>query len=305
MEEEMSKPFDAATKRLVEADPLAWLRYAGLPGDAAELMDADLSAITSEADRILHVRAPEYLAHIELQASYQTDMGERVLVYSVLAYAKYKLPVQSVVVLLRKEADGPAMSGQAGYAVPDSPDGWVAMRYRVVRVWEKSAQELLAGPLATLPLAPLTNVSRAQLPAVIRRMEERIRAEASAEDAGGLWTSVFLLLGLKYRRDVVRDLLKGVRGMRESDTYLAILEEGEARGEAKGRAEGKAEGKAEGRAEGKAEEARNLVLRLGVKRFGPLASPAREAIERIVSLEELERLAERILEVESWKELLE
>lgn len=97
----MSKPFDVATKRLVEADPLAWLRYAGLPGTTATLMDADLSTVTSEADCILHVNAPEYPAHIELQASYQADMGDRILVYGVLAYAQCRLSVQSVVILLR------------------------------------------------------------------------------------------------------------------------------------------------------------------------------------------------------------
>ena len=91
----MAKPFDAATKHLVEVDPLAWLRYVGLPGTEAELMDADLSTVTSEADRIIHVRGPEYLAHIEMQASYKTDMHVRVLVYGVLAFAKYGLPVQS------------------------------------------------------------------------------------------------------------------------------------------------------------------------------------------------------------------
>ena len=124
----MSKPFDAATKRLVERDPLAWLAYVGLTGERAELI---------EADRIIHVLLPEYLAHIELQATYQVNMGERVLLYNTLAFCKYKLPVQSVVILLQKEADGPAMSGQAGYEVPQSSDGSLLINYRVVRVWEK------------------------------------------------------------------------------------------------------------------------------------------------------------------------
>ena len=46
----MSKPFDVATKQLVAADPLAWLRFLGLPGESAELIDADLSAVVAEAD---------------------------------------------------------------------------------------------------------------------------------------------------------------------------------------------------------------------------------------------------------------
>ncbi len=118
----MAKPFDAATKHLIQTDPLAWLRYAGLPGTQVQLRDADFSTVTAEADRVLHVRTPEYLAHIELQSTYQTDMGKRMLLYNALAYSRYDLPVQSVLILLRKEADGPAMSGQVRCVVPQSGD---------------------------------------------------------------------------------------------------------------------------------------------------------------------------------------
>ena len=48
-----SKPFDAAAKRLVEAGPAAWLTYAGLQGERAELIDAELTTITSQSDRIM------------------------------------------------------------------------------------------------------------------------------------------------------------------------------------------------------------------------------------------------------------
>lgn len=44
----MSKPFDAATKRLIEADPLAWVHFFGLPvligGKRCGQPDADTQA---------------------------------------------------------------------------------------------------------------------------------------------------------------------------------------------------------------------------------------------------------------------
>ncbi|HEY8749106.1 MAG TPA: hypothetical protein VIM11_14075 [Tepidisphaeraceae bacterium] len=49
--------------------------------------------------------------------------------------------------------------------------------------------------------------------------------------------------------------------MKESVTYQAIIEEGEAKGIVKGMVKGNAEGRVE--------EARSLVLRLGNRRFGP------------------------------------
>jgi hypothetical protein len=94
------------------------------------------------------------------------------LLYNVLAYSRYKLPVQSVIILLRKEADGPAMSGKIGYEVPQSQAGSLALRYRVVRVWEKAVEEVLQGGLAALPLAPLANVSENELPAIVKQKED-------------------------------------------------------------------------------------------------------------------------------------
>jgi hypothetical protein len=77
--------------------------------------------------------------------------------------------------------------------------------------------------------------------------------------------------------------------MKESTTYQLILKEG----------------RAEGRAEGKAEEARQLLLRLGKKRFGPPSKDIETDLQNITSLERLEQLAERLLEVGNWQELLQ
>jgi hypothetical protein len=59
-----------------------------------------------------------------------------------------------------------------------------------------------------------------------------------------------------------------------------------------------------GREEGRTEEARALVLRLGSKRFGAPDAQSQMALEAVTTLEALERLADRLLEVESWPELL-
>ena len=70
-------------------------------------------------------------------------------------------------------------------------------------------------------------------PYLTQSMELRFANEASTRDAGIFWTATLLLLGLRFKRDTVLDLLKGVHGLKESDTYMMILEEGEARGEAR------------------------------------------------------------------------
>ncbi len=52
------------------------------------------------------------------------------------------------------------------------------------------------------------------------------------------------------------------------------------------------------------QEARRIILRQGSKRFGPPDARTQAALDAIVSREQLEELAERLLEVESWNELL-
>lgn len=64
--------------------------------------------------------------------------------------------------------------------------------------------------------------------------------------------------------------------MKESTTYQAIL----------------------------ADEAKRILLRMGGKRLGPADADTRAAIESIVDVDRLEQLAERLLDVSSWDELL-
>lgn len=269
----MPKPFDAATKHLIEADPVVWLRFLGLPGEHADLLETDLTTVVADADRILSVTSPDYLAHIELQSTYKTDMDDRVFFYNAVAYYKFRKTVESVVVLLRKEAGGPAVSGRLRY-------GSTSFDYRIVRIWEKSPEELLSASLALLPLAPLSSVSETDLPGLVQRMEVRIDAEAAPEDRDMLWTTTYLLMGLKYTPEFSEKLLQGVRNMKESSTYQFILQEG------------------------REEEGRRMLIRLGTKRLGDPDPKILSRLEGITSLQQLEELADRLLEVETWQELL-
>ena len=52
------------------------------------------------------------------------------------------------------------------------------------------------------------------------------------------------------------------------------------------------------------EEARAILLRLGTRRFGPPSEEACAAMEGITEIERLEGLTDRVLDVESWDDLL-
>jgi predicted transposase YdaD len=283
----MARPFDAATKHLIETNPADWLAYVGLPRAEVEILDADLSSVSAAGDKLLRVReAMPWFLHLELQAGYESDMIERFHFYCVVERRRHRLPVQLYVVLLRPEADGPDVTGAIEYLRPNGTC-YERFEYNVIRAWEKPVEETLQGGLATLPLAPISNVRPEELPAVVRRMDERLSREVSPGEAEDLWTATYLLMGLRYPPEVGRQLLQGVRNMRESSTYQAILEEGRAEGEARGRAE----------------EARRSILLIGRKRLGEPSPDVQARLDALSDVDALERLLGRSLDVETWEEL--
>jgi len=223
------------------------------------------------------------LVHVEFQASADSSLERRLLRYNALLGLDHKIPVQSVVVLLRPEAERGRMRGVLHQQTPDDRQ-YLEFRYLVVRAWEQHVDALLDGELGTLPLAPVSAVTQATLPAVIRRMDNRIQQEATPSEAATLWATTYVLMGLRYPPGLAEQLLRGVRGMRESSTYQAILHAG--------------------RVEGRVEEAHALLLRMGRKRFGPPDERVQAALEAIGSRERLEELSERLLDVATWNELL-
>jgi predicted transposase YdaD len=279
------RPFDVATRRLIESDPAGWLALAGLPIDGpVHPLDSDVATVLAEVDKVLQVDAPSpWLAHLEVQTTHDPVLPRRMLQYHVLLLHRHDKPVVSTVILLRPEADGTEMSGRFEQAGPHCAVT-VTFNFGVVRIWERPVEEFLAGPLGTLPLAPVSAVARDRLPAVIRQMDERVRREASPNEAGEFWASTLLLMGLRYHRSEALRILQRVNDMHVSDTYQMILEEGEAIGEMR--------------------KARSVILRLGRLKFGAPDAATADAIEAIDNLAVLDSLIDRTVSAISWEDLL-
>jgi hypothetical protein len=90
-----------------------------------------------------------------------------------------------------------------------------------------------------------------------------------------------MLGGLRVNRNVARQVFRGVQAMRESDTFMAILEEGEEK------------------------EAKSVLLRLGKKRFGEPDEAIAAHLTAITDLERLHRLQEHMFEATGWHDLLD
>lgn len=292
----MDKPFDNALKLLQKIGPESYAKLLGLKPCKIEYKDTDLSTVSSASDCVLMVDADERTAeHIENQSTYDSTMGERCLVYNVLARKSLGVPVHTTVLLLRQEADGPAMNGILRRSGRNGIQN-LEFRFDVVRIWTIPAEQLFECGVGVLPLAFIGDIKEHELPALVRRTGECLKSQIEPDKALDVWTSIKILMGMRYTESLVDTLLIGVKGMEESVTYQAILREG--------KTEGRAEGKAEGKAEGRAEEARAIVIRLGTQRFGAPNKRTAAAIKSVASLERLEILSDRLLFVSSWHELL-
>lgn len=284
----MPKPFDATAKGMVEVAPPSWVMLSGYTGDKAAVIDADISTVTGASDKVIRVRGPsDWLLDINFQRGPDASVPRRTHLYSTLLEDRHELPVRSVVVLLTRSAYLSSINGRfvRGFAGEKPYD---VFRYKVIRVWKLSPERLLQCGLGTLALAPISNVTEAELPGIIEQMKAKLGGAVAPAAAQDVWTAAYVLMGLRYQRDLVNKLLRGVVEMEESVTYQAIVEEGMAKGLARG----------------KREEARKNLLLLGEKRFGPLPADGALALAVVEELEKLEQLLVRVLDVKSWEELL-
>ena len=277
----MSKPYDAASKELLQLDPAAWAAFVGVvrPPALIELTDSDLSAVTAAADKVVWVRDEvPWILDIEFQGWRDPAAPRQLLKYNALLHDRHKCPVASVLVVLAEGANSPTYTGRYALTSPFGP-AW-EFGYTVVRVWEASADVLLAGPLALTPLAPVANVELGAVPDIIRGVAERAGRESDPEMTDRLLTAVGLLLRLRYGQMTASDLLSRFPELPDMEPFKQFTD--------KGRAEG----------------LRGAIGRQGRKKFGPPTVAHEAALAAVTDLDRLGAMSEKLLEAGGWDELL-
>lgn len=285
-----AKPYDPTLKDLVETEPESWPALLGRPTGPTTVIEADVSTVTGATDKVLHVAGePAYLLHLEFVAGHDAATLPRKLhTRNGLLLDRHDLPVCSAAVILHPGADSPRLTGVYQRHLPGEAEPYLTFRYSVVRVWLLPAESLLTGGLAMLPLAPISAVTEAELPGIIKRIEQRLSGRRARTIAPKVWAAAYILMGMRYSADLAEHLLRGVVSMKESTTYQAIL----------------AEGRAEGRAEGAVAEAKKVLRLQGDDAFGPPDPRTARLIEALDELARLEELLKRVRTAASWQELL-
>jgi hypothetical protein len=282
----MATTFDATLKDMGRESPQGFLATFDRPPTApVRPLNVDLSTVTRAADLILGLGdPPEEIIHFDFQASAAAWKHADLMVYNALLFAHYHVPVHTIVLLLRPEAAHSNMSGTVCYA-PRPGRGKMDFSYEVILLWRRPARELLAADLGVVPLAVLGRLPEGLsledgLAAVVERILERVQKEAP-DRVTKLLTDAFLLAGLRVRRDVAARVFRGVRAMQESDTYLAILDEGQEK------------------------FAKETILLFGTERLGPPDDSIKAELSSVLDLERLRRMVRHAEKAASWREILD
>ncbi len=286
----MSLPFDATLKDMGKVSPRGMLTtFDTAPALPVSLLNVDLSTVTSAADLVFGLGEPlREIIHLDFQASSSRTKHADILVYNALLYRQYLVPVHSIVILLRPQAAHANLKGTVAYA-PRPGKGKMDYGYEVIRLWKRPVAAMLAGDVATLPLAVLGKMPagvklKTGMAGVVQQVIERLLEKAPKDQVRRLLTAAYVLTGLRVPRQVARDLFQGVRAMRESDTYMEILDEG--------------------RDEGRVEEAKKLLLHWGKKSLGVPGKADKAVLAAITDVQRLERLHYHLGDVKTWQELL-
>ena len=267
MEKPVDKPWDDSLRRLVRANPQAFVTW--LLGEAQfikELPDK-LKSWQLEVDALLQTSfdGQDMLLHIEFQTYNDSGMDERLLRYNVLIRGEYHLPVLSCVIYLLRDGN-----------IPKSPLSWIVptgqkvldFYFGNIELGELSPEELLRMDQPGLfPLLPLTKGGARR--EVVDTMFTGLQTSGQTE----LMTIGSTLASLIFNRENKADLGWLHRRLyqmhdilRESPFYQEILKEGRE----EGLEEGLKEGLEEGLQEGKLEAFREVLLAIVQVRFPKL-----------------------------------
>src|SRR5438874_13599906 len=130
----MAMTFDATLKDMGRDSPQGFLAaFDRRPILPVKLLNVDLSTVTTAADLILGLGEPlEEIIQLDFQSSASAWKHADLLVYHALLFAHYRVPVHTVIILLRPEAAHTNLSGAIAY-MPRPGRGKMDFSYEVVR----------------------------------------------------------------------------------------------------------------------------------------------------------------------------
>lgn len=134
--------FDSSMKELIWDDPAAWLERMGIdPAGGVEVLDSDATTLTAASDKVIRVGGDRpFLVDLEPHSYHDAEVVRSLWLRQVALDHRHGLPVLTVLVLLRRQANSPRLRGTYTRQLPD---GRLTNRYhyRVVRLWKEDPED--------------------------------------------------------------------------------------------------------------------------------------------------------------------
>ena len=276
---------DNISKFLIEQysrDFAAWLL-----GEAITLTTINPTELNVEpirADSVMLLQSSAIILHTEFQTVGDETMPFRMADYYLRLKRKFpEQIIQQVVIYLKRTNSN--LVRRDRYQTPV-----MTHQFRVIRLWEEPVEVFLLAP-GLLPLAVLSSASDKE--SVLAQVVRELDAIADPREQSNLVAATSILAGLELEEQTIRQLMRSPV-MRESTMYQSILREG--------RAEGLEQGIQQGLIQGRTVGERALVLKQLTRKLGSLSPEVTTKISAL-SLEELENLAEALLDFTSVSDL--
>ncbi|MEC4985852.1 MAG: Rpn family recombination-promoting nuclease/putative transposase [Oscillatoria sp. PMC 1068.18] len=286
--------YDNACKYLAENYPEDFVRWLlGREVENVEVLKTELSIEPILADSLTFLQAGNLILQVEFQTlPYSSPpIPLRMLDYYVRLKRQYGCGIAQVVIFLQET------TSELAY-IDRYEDTNTYHRYRVIRLWQQDPALFLANP-GLLPLATLTRSDSPEN--LLAQIAQRVATIEESARQQNISACVEILAGLRFEETLITQLFTDDI-MRESVIYQRILREGRSEGRSEGLQQGLQRGLQQGRSEGLQQEARSLVMRLILRRFGTIEPELEAQIEQL-SLSQLEELAEALLDFTALTDL--
>jgi predicted transposase YdaD len=227
----MAKPWDDSLKKLVHADPRAFVNWIVADAHFTGERPYELKHWTLEVDALLEVKVngQDMLLHLEFQTYHDPEMDERLLRYNVLARSEHKIPVLSCVIYLLK--DGEAPSSPLSWSLPNGQQV-LEFHYQSIELGALSPGDLLQSDQpGLLPLLPLTKGGARR--EVVESMFSGLLAARKIELIPIGYTLASLAFSRENRAEqdwLLRRFHEMHDMLRETPIYQEILKEGREEG---------------------------------------------------------------------------
>ena len=268
------KSWDSTLKRLVHADPPAFVQWLVPEAEFIEELPTQIESLQREVDALLSVTYNDHpmLLHIEFQTYNDPTMGQRLMTYNMLLMNVHQLPVLSCVIYLLR--DGNVSQSPLNIFVPT---GYLVhtFNYVSVEIGRLTAEEVFSiGSDSLLALVPLAadGTKHSVLTEAFEQLRKQREPEAKAQATDLEW----LIRRFREMHDIIQD----------SPIFQEILREGMEKGLEQGRELGLEQGLEQGRLEA----TRRILLIVTEKRFPALASLAQQQAARIQALDVIDGL---------------